>query len=397
MKVGFLGNMNNGPFSIVRYLRARGVDAELMIYDGEFEHFHPSADSFDDSYRAYTRNLDWGSPGRFRATSKAQILKDIAPYDVLLGNGPAPAYLDKVGRALDVMVPYGDDLWNQTFYRLAGPRYLPNILDAVYHQRRGIGRSRVISLIPVDSALEAQYRKYRGNAVRWEEGLLPVHGPTYAPEQVRAMADRTRWWREFRELRERYEFMVVSPVRHVWTQSGNIDDKGTDVLIRGWAAFRKTLPNIRAVLVMLEYGVDVAASKQLIEELGVADSVAWLPKMYRKDLMVGLNLADIVCGYFGPSWITGGVLTEAMAVEKPILGWRDDSLYRDFAPGLYPMLKARAPEEIAQHLVDTHADPERLREMGRQAREWYETKIVAPWLDKFDRYLEACSSRGPAV
>jgi len=387
MKVGFLGNMNNAAFATVQYLRDAGIDAELMIYDGEFDHFHPSADTYDLSYRDYVRQLGWGSPSSFLSTTKSQIIKDTAPYDLLVGNGLAAAYLHRIGRALDVMVPYGDDLWVQTFYRLVSPQRIPSFWYSVWHQRRGLPQCGAVAATPLFPTMEAQVQRYLKNAVRWQEGVVPIHGPTYSPERMVVNKNRTHWWVEFTKLREANEFLAISPVRHVWTRSDRVDAKGTDSLLHGWAMFRAAHPKVKATLMTLEYGQDVAASKRLIDELGIGDSVRWLPKMFRKDLMVGMCLADVVCGYFGPSWITGGVLTEAMVAEKPILGWRDDSSYRDFAPGFYPMMKAREPSEIAGRLGEYLADPAAHRAMGQQSALWYRREIVRRALDHYKQLI----------
>jgi glycosyltransferase involved in cell wall biosynthesis len=243
--------------------------------------------------------------------------------------------------------------------------------------------------------METQVQRYLKRATRWQEGIVPIHAPTYVPDQIVANKNRTHWWGEFTRLREAHDLVVISPVRHVWTQPGSINYKGTDKLIRAWAAFRTANPQVKAVLVTLEYGADVEASKRLIESLGINSSVAWLPKMYRKDLMVGLNLADIVCGYFGESWITGGVLTEAMVARKPILGWRDDSLHTDFAPGYYPMMIAREPKDIVQRLEEYVADPDRHVAMGAQAAAWYDREIVGRALQHYSDYLSVRDHRVP--
>ena len=45
IKIGFLGNNNNNNFAIARYMRDRGFDCDLLIFDHEVNHFHPSCDT----------------------------------------------------------------------------------------------------------------------------------------------------------------------------------------------------------------------------------------------------------------------------------------------------------------------------------------------------------------
>lgn len=390
VRVGFLGNMNNNHFAIIRFLRDRGVDADLLLFVNEFKHFHPSSDTYDLSYLTFTRQLSWGSSISFLGTSRTQIQKDLAPYDVLIGCGLAPAFCEKAGRHLDIFVPYGGDIWGKTFYRLVSPHRLPSYWSAVFYQRRGIPNSRIVHLSVANPIYEKQYETYKGRSERWAEGVPMVHSPTYASEHLYAMANRTHFSHEFKRLRDQYDLMVVWHARHYWKCSAeDANAKGTDKLLRGWALFRKKSPTVRAVLITLEYGKDVIHSKALIEELGISDSVVWLPKMLRKDIMIGLNLADIVCAEFEKSWMTSGVLYEALVLGKPILAWRDDDYYRSQCPNIYPILNARDPESIAARLAEYLANPEACKRMGEQGRQWYEEEVVKKALDKYLAYISA--------
>ena len=46
--------------------------------------------------------------------------------------------------------------------------------------------------------------------------------------------------------------------------------------------------------------------------------------------MVGISLSDLVAGEFNNSWFTYGVVFEAMAMGKPIIHHRNDSIYKNF-------------------------------------------------------------------
>ena len=51
MKIGIIGNMNNGNFSLMRYFRDLGFDAYLLLYSndgkGNSKHFRPESDSWE--------------------------------------------------------------------------------------------------------------------------------------------------------------------------------------------------------------------------------------------------------------------------------------------------------------------------------------------------------------
>ena len=131
MKVAFLGNMNNNHFAMARFMRDRGVDAEVLLFDNDPDHFHPSADSYDEDFATYCRTLTWGTPAHWLRTPTATIVRDVEPYDVLIGCGLAPAFLGRANRRLDVFVPHGADLHHYTRYRLTYPTRLPGTWAAV--------------------------------------------------------------------------------------------------------------------------------------------------------------------------------------------------------------------------------------------------------------------------
>lgn len=392
-RVAFLGNMNNNHFSMVRFLRERGVNAELLLYDHEFEHFHPAADTYDLGYQGYTLQLSWGSSREFLTKPAEQVRKDLAPYDVLIGCGLAPAYCERAGRRLDIFKPYGADLFFQTSYKLVSPQLLPSYLAAVYFQRRGIKNSRVFHMAVTNEHAESCYERFRGGSERWIEGLPMVHLPTYSPSRLESASCGTHWAEDFRRIRRENDLVVVYHGRHVWKCSPQDPNaKGTDRLLRGWAKFREQHPAVKAALVTLEYGSDLSHSKALIKELGISDSVFWLPRMYRKDLMVGLNSADIVCGEFQHSWMTSGVLYEALALGKPILAWREDTAYRAGYPNLYPILNARSSDEIAGRLSAFLVDRAGCRQLGELGRDWYDAEVVTKTLRRYVDFIERRAS-----
>jgi hypothetical protein len=116
MKIGILGNMNNMYFSLARYLADEGYDCELLVFDYEPDHFHPTADTFKSELNFAIRQLNWGDYGRFFIRPE-QIKSDLAPYEFLIGNGTAPAFVNRIGRKLDLFIPYGGDLYAFPFLR----------------------------------------------------------------------------------------------------------------------------------------------------------------------------------------------------------------------------------------------------------------------------------------
>src|ERR1044071_457243 len=106
MKIGILGNMNNMYFSLARYLADEGYDCDLLVFEHEPPHFHPTADTFQAHLNFTVKHLAWGDYGRF-FINRRQIENDLREYNFLIGNGTAPAFVNCIGRKLDLFIPYG--------------------------------------------------------------------------------------------------------------------------------------------------------------------------------------------------------------------------------------------------------------------------------------------------
>jgi len=384
MKVGFLGNMNNNAFVLVRYLRDAGIDATFLMYPNEAAHFQPAADTFSLDFRAFGRKIDWGVSTSFLATSARAVRDTVDEFDILVGCGLAPAFLEKIGRPLDVFMPYGDDIWTEVSYRLVNPRHLLPVWSAVHHQRRGIPKSKVFHMVATNALYERQWERYGGAAERWTEPLPLVHLPTYDPATRDVWTTQTHWKHVFRQIRDRNELVVFYHARHLWAdKSDKLNNKGTDIFLEGWKMFRQQFPNVSATVVTFEYGRDVSHSKRLIEDLGISDSVTWLPLMSRKDIMAGLVDADIVCDELVNSWMGSGVTYEALAMGVPVLTYRDDALYASQYESLYPVLNARSAEDVAARLAEHVWSPDVSKEKGKAGRDWYEKHVVEAAVNRY--------------
>jgi hypothetical protein len=388
-RTALIGNMNNNHFALARYLRERSVEADLLLFNNEHEHFQPAADTYDLDFMAYTKRLSWGISTGFLAATGDSVKEDLRPYAVLIGCGLAPAFCGKADRKLDVFVPYGDDIWNETRFRLTSPQWLPSVWAAVAAQRTAIRSVNVIHMTRTNAIFEHRLRRLAPGVQRWLDAVPMVHAGTYSEATLDARIVRSHWGHVFKTIRADRDFVAVYHARHHWTgDRGDPNSKGTDRLLRGWAAFVRDNPGKRCALVTIEYGPDVSASQRLVHELGVTDSVVWMPKMLRKDLMVGLALCDVVCGEFEHSWIASGVLYEALVAARPILAWREDDIYRADFPWLYPILNARSVEQIAARLDEAARDVSRARQIGQSGAAWYQEQVVRKAVDRYVTYIE---------
>lgn len=387
-RVALVGNMNNAHFALTRYLRDRGMDAQLLLMNNEFAHFDPMNDTYGAATRNFVRRLKWGSVAQYVRTPSHSIRSDLEGYDAVIGCGSAPAYAAKAGVTLDVFVPFGGDIWAMLGRSDGNPLRLLKYAPLVRAQARGIGGTRIVHMAPTNHLYEAQVERYAPQSERWRNPVPVLYHHEYAPDLSEKQDQRSLWATSFQTVRESADLMLFSAARHVWktVRSASPAAKGTDRLLRGLAILKERNPQCRVRLVTLEYGSDVRHSKRLIRRLGLDDVVAWFPRMARKELMVGLGMSDVACGEFENSWVASGVLYEGLVMAKPVLAYRDERLYA--GEDLYPILNAREPSEIAD-VLQGHADA-KPQEIGAEGRRWYLRRVAG---ESVDRYIDALPGR----
>lgn len=380
--------MNNNFFSLVRYLRDRAVDADLILLHGEAAHFHPANDTFALDYQVYTHRVSWGGSFAYSSVSASDVRRDLAEYDVLIACGSAPAYIHKAGRSVDLFIPYGGDILYEPFLRLVHPRYQWSYGVYSMAQKQAIRKARAVSVDVTNDIVEEALAKLDIRDRRISFGIPMVYTGIYSPVAIESYYDRSHWYHEFKAIRERHDIVVFHHARHVWkTRDCLYSVKRNDKLVRGFAKFlRESFSD--ACLILLEYGPDVNATQSLVEDLSIRDKVYWFPQMARKDLMVGLSLADIGTGEFNMSWLSCGTVYEVLAMGKPLLHFRNDELYKGLYPELYPLMNASTEMEIAELLERYSVDRAPYVAMGAAGREWLQKWAVDAPVDAFMQLIE---------
>lgn len=382
-KIACIGNMNNNMFSLVRYLRDRDYDADLLMMSHEKEHYRPEADAYGDDYKHYTRQLSWGGESNFDATPAEVIARDLEGYSCLIGCNYAPAFLSKAGLSLDIFCPHGSDYYEVPFYTDAQGN--PTTLAAA--QRDGI-RNALYIMSPETNQTREQYWKLlapKGKRIFHPIPLLYL--PQYENLALHQGTDNLSG--RFNAFKARYKHCIFHHVRHCWHNPEQANDhKGNDILLRGLAEYTRTYGDDFG-LVSMEFGPEVEASKELIHQLGIEENVLWLPAMQRKEIMPILRLADIAAIEFRYSWITGGALFEAMAASVPVMAKRNDDDY----PGqkLFPLMEASSGKEVAQRLREFIRHPEVHREMGRGGQAWVRDEVIGKAVNAVHEILQTIS------
>jgi len=392
MKIGIIGNMNNSYFSLARYLRDEGYNCELLILANEPTHFNPAYDTLSEDYTTYCKQVSWGDPGDFLKQDFSVVKNDLASYQFLIGSGPAPAYVTKVGRELDIFIPYGYDIYSLPFLRLVHPRRQLAYAAVARYQRSGINKCSYILFDRTNKAFEKLIKKlnYPGKRI-------------ISPAPMIYHKDYENGWQEQREtgplqqqlkkLKEETEVLLVQHTRQVWKKSSdNWSYKGNHLLIEGYAQLLKANPLLKIKLVLFEYGDDVAETKKLINQLGIEDAIVWMPKMARNKLMTVLAASDIIIGELHHSWFTYGVVLEALCMGKPFMHKRIDGEFIDDYPVLYPMLHASSAQSVYSELEKAIKDKDGTKVIGAKGREWFLNYCVSLPISSITTIIDKKSS-----
>lgn len=425
MKIGLIGNMNNNNFALMRYFRDLGADAHLLLYsnDGKrtLSHFTPDADTWEiERWAPFIHQTDipnapiaafdfpfstvvwlWSELRRLKgalgcsvgAVTQAQIRRAYRGYDRLIASGTTPATLARIDRALDLFYPYamGVEFFGSYEFSAAarGPMHRRFLYNALRRQQlRGLSSARCV--VSTDREVTGNVLAQAG--VPSIQQTIPMvynleKNPESPPTSVLADAHRTL---------QGTGVSLLHHARLMWKKRESYSDeehllstKNSDWLIRAFAALVAARPCLSPRLFIVEYGPDVEATKRLVEQLGVHESVTWLPKMARRELMWLLGRVSVGVGeFYNPRcMIWGGTGWETLASGKPMLqGFRfEEGEFENFygyPPP--PMLQVSTEADVLKHLlfVADHAD--KAAEIGTRAREWFDTyngiKLATKWL-----------------
>jgi glycosyltransferase involved in cell wall biosynthesis len=393
--------MNNNFFAITRHLRDLGYDAHLF-YRVAMDHFQPSTDSWTNDYQFYCHEVNWLENGICNIDEQF-IRQQLAEFDFYIGQGDEAAAAYRAGIDMDVYYPYGSDVYKyaqlpQEFllrhklaYHLRSADYsktrrMLNKGTPAKSMRGVIANARYVWVDHTNEDFESKLRSLKCKG-KLEHVPMPfVYPNAYA--EVEAMQESVAWLQLVENARQQYDLLILYHGRQEWKSRYNeFTPKNTHHLIQGFSDFIRHEKG-NACLIMLEYGYDLQHSKELIKDLGIEEYVIWLPKMARREIMCLIGKVDVCAGEFGRSYLTFGTIVEAMLMSKPVIHHRDDRLYSDAYPELYPLLNAREPDEISKAISFAVSNPDEMREMGLHASEWIRQYFIKQPLQRLTTLIE---------
>jgi glycosyltransferase involved in cell wall biosynthesis len=157
------------------------------------------------------------------------------------------------------------------------------------------------------------------------------------------------------------DVVLFCPLRHDWTI------KGTDVHIRALPAIVAATPGT-VKLWLCEWGADLPASRALIEELGIADNVAWLPPLDRSELVAHMKAADVLLDQMALPHF-GATAPQGLAAGTPVVMSYDPASTEWIVDEPAPILSAFDAAGVAA-AVATALDPAWRDEFASRAYEW---------------------------
>lgn len=414
MKLALIGNMNNNNFAMLRYFRALGVDANLLLMSndgkGYSSHFRPEDDTHDiDKWKPYIYQtaipediigafdfpISWLLAARSFARSvlkkeivysppisRRKLKKQLVGYTHYIGSGILPAVFNRADINLDIFYPYaiGVEYVGESIFKANSKKFgwvgrlIFNLVSE--RQRKGIKNSKYV--INIERSITEVVLSDMGVA------SLPMLLPMIFNDEEQQKKLNLREFENVVNKIQESKFSVVSHARLLWSKPLNCSDidwleqnKNNDRFIRAFARFAQEETHLKPVLILFEYGPDVIQTKQLITELGIADYVYWLPKSQRKNILWLISRADLGIGEFYdiPGVLWGGTALEVMACGKPVIqgfSYTADHFSEIFEIPMPPILAAQSESEIYERLQEMARQPSRRESIGRASKAWFD-------------------------
>ncbi|HEX6361931.1 MAG TPA: glycosyltransferase, partial [Albitalea sp.] len=393
-RIGFLGNVCNLFYDYAQRLRDDGRDAHLFLVKRFAQEDPFQAYGLPPEAAAWIHARPWRGRYDWEMRPDAPDVAHLKSCATLHGQGRLLTWALKADRPY-VWQPYGSDFYSLPFpaFRLSAPlaRMTPrlfaaNVSSAIEHHytarhfRSAIAHA---SRIVITGWFDRHW--IRGYRMLERLGRLDAVFPLPFPIDCRTFspAARKNAWPEpaLQSRLDAFDVVAFYPSRQLFTAEGKrldgmrADDPGkrNDAFYRGLAKARRRGANVGVVIVD-KANPDTPAAKALIESLGIADAVVWIPAMPRVKLVDWYRAADLVVDCFGGG-APGSISFEAMACGTPVMQWIDFDAGREWgldASRFYekpvPVLNCRTEDEIAE-TFESHSRAA-LNAAGREARQW---------------------------
>ena len=385
MKIGFLGNTNNYPFVIASQMREMGCEVVLYVDAPETELLNRP--------EQYTHEISYPYPEwikekfslrksmhiHFPQIFERGVIKEINTCDAVILNDYGHRFKNFINPSIPSISMFsGADLEVMGIYenvmkmKLTNDKlkFFPRFLKKLYARfsvnqlRKAISQASLISYFP--------------------EGLVP-----YGDEILKAIFGKKPFKRfsHFHVITKDYQyhppannavFRIFSFTRFMWKKPfppgiNEMENKGNDIMIKGIALFLSTY-NKPLDIHLIEKGIHIEETKELIKELGFSNMVTWHKEMPFKELQDHTIHADVIFEQLGTHFISGGLY--AMLQGRPLIGNARSEIFDLIAGEKTPVCNATTPEQVCQWLQQLAGNKDLIGAIGKKSRQYV--------LDHFD-------------
>lgn len=352
MKVAVVGNLANVGYRMARYLRRKGVEADLYLNPyGAQPSWEEDADIDETRIKTYVYPRLAHSFMPIRASAyiidRLNLLRKLSHYDIVQrvcgGLGLLELSYFRLSKRPYAALATGSDLRELARQdSRAGRRTLSSFRKA-----------RILFLATPDLVETANDL----GLSNWVYLPHPIDTEKYHPF-------------EYQLNKPDFDTVFFHPSRLDWSYTGAdrvlAGLKYNDRFIRAFARYVSEGHNSLAIVV--DWGVDKEKTKDLVHELGIEKNVEFVPPMPKNRLINYYNGADVVVDHFGAHGV-GLVTLEAMSCAKPVIAYVNNQYSEPVYAEAPPILNCRTEDEIYQQLLKA-GDKEYRQQLGRRAREW---------------------------
>ena len=372
MKINFLGNVCNMGYWMAKWCHQLGLEAQLFIGPESYERDMPwwdDSDLCDNTLPKWVKRVLLPTGKEFLPLSKrCKLYAEILDCDIIHSFSP-----DISAGLLGFPKP-------QVYQSMGGFDFRPFYLrynhaaEQIFDLRRLMRVWRFRRLIRnvdeiiISQPYELPYALYFRPL---NVSILPI------PYQIQPPSGIT----------VAHEKRFFAPARHYWYFKGN------DLLLQ---AYSKLLNDEEAKippLILLDWGPDVKASKELAHNLGISSYIKWQPLLDKRSLYMEMKQSGtIVVDQFGrpipDDGFIGGIGRDALSVcAQLISNITIPALLKvnTSAPPVFAVSRPSVEAVLEQLRLATAMSRDELAKLGRAGHDWLVTEH--DWKSVVPRYI----------
>jgi len=328
MKLLLAGNLANHGYFLVKLLREKNFDAQLLMKKNCSITEDPL--KFDKNLTDYP---DWIN---FYDTSKQNwkinIIKKMRKFELIQSSTELPifSYLSKK--------PYISFALGADLAKLAKEKSIKGMM-----LNRAYKKSKIV-------VFSAPHLKKHADRIKIKKSIFLPLLWDYKKFQIKKIIEKN------------HNFVIFHPTNHLWNYKKN------NLFLKAFSKLASD--NKKAHLIMINRGVDFKKSKQIVKDAIENKQVTILPNtLSQSELIEYYHKSDVIVDQFGVG-STGLIGQEVMACGKPLIQYIDKKMYNEFYSEIPPILNSKNEYEIYQNLSELCNDPNLGINIGKKSQQW---------------------------